>query len=50
MVGEKRRTERGIIMHLTDRNVQELAYAYNTNVLLSDEQVEWKRHMVLMRN
>lgn len=32
-------------MHLTDRNVQELAYAYNTNVLLSDEQVEWKRHM-----
>ena len=32
-------------MHLTDRNIQELAYAYVQKIRLSDNQVSFKRHM-----
>lgn len=32
-------------MHLTERNIQELAYAYVQKVQLSDSQVRFKRHM-----
>ena len=32
-------------MHLTEHNIQELAYAYVKKVKLSDKQVIYKRHM-----
>lgn len=32
-------------MHLTERNIQELAYAYVQKIQLSDKQVIFKRHM-----
>lgn len=32
-------------MHLTERNIQELTYAYVKKIQLSDSQVRFKRHM-----
>lgn len=32
-------------MHLSENDIEELAVAYNTNVLLTEEQVRLKRHM-----
>lgn len=32
-------------MHLSENDIEELAYAYNANVLLTEEQVRLKRHM-----
>lgn len=32
-------------MHLSENNIQELAYAYVRNVQLTDNQVVYKRHM-----